>query len=293
MSATPLIKRALYWAVALIMILLLVAAIITPLIRVSSNVGKTADGFNLRQIGQSVLIYAQYHGDSLPTDSNVWVYAGSLADDGGLDVPRMWLSRVDPGSDSIDAFPESILIPGPSKPHLINPAFLKLKPCVAVALGKLNTNMPATTPVAWTRGLQPDGTWSADSPYGTSGGYIVFLDCHVAFFKSLNQGKGELVCFDGKGTTSNILAALPPGSRIGEYEPTPQEKTEWSRINRERVSAEKRKRYAPLIFITLLSLPFLTISIYRFSKKRSGAFAVLLWPLVLLILLFVIMPGCW
>jgi hypothetical protein len=71
-------------------------------------------------------------------------------------------------------------------------------------------------PIAWTRGLQPDGTWSKDSPHEGEGGYIVFLGGNVSgFTKSLTDS--PLQRYDGNGTTTNILEALPPGTRVGEY----------------------------------------------------------------------------
>jgi len=74
-----------------------------------------------------------------------------------------------------------------------------------------------TTPVAWTRGLRPDGTWAPDSPYAGEGGHVVFLDGNVVFFRRIDGG---LRRFDGKGMTSNILEALPPGARVGEAAPS-------------------------------------------------------------------------
>ncbi|HSI10352.1 MAG: hypothetical protein ACAH89_08275 [Rariglobus sp.] len=293
MSDTPLIQRAVFWAVALAIFLLLAALIIPTFARVSDTARRSVDAANLRQIGQSMLIYANNHEDRLPVATDIWDYARSLADDAGLDGPRIWLSSADPAGDSIDTFPQSILLPGPSKPHLINPAFRELKPSVAVALGKLNTRMPATTPIAWTRGLQPNGTWSAHSPYGKSGGYITFLGGNVAFFKALNYGEGELVRFDGKGQTANILEAIPPGTRIGEYTPTPDEQQEWAEAVVWTRTMGPFTRYAPLTFLTILWLPFIAISVCRLIKKRPGAFTVLLWPVAFTIVLFFILPGCW
>jgi hypothetical protein len=81
--------------------------------------------------------------------------------------------------------------------------------------------MPSTTPILWTRGLQPDGTWAPHSPYGTHGGFIMFLGGNVAYFRNLSDDGGQLIARTGN-KTANILEALPPGTRIGEYTPTPR-----------------------------------------------------------------------
>ena len=65
--------------------------------------------------------------------------------------------------------------------------------------------------------MKPDGTWADDSPSGNWGGYVFFADGHVINFKdSIN---GRLVKWGTKIPTSNILEALPPGTRILEYKP--------------------------------------------------------------------------
>lgn len=102
----------------------------------------------------------------------------------------------------------------------INPKFANAPLAFAVAIfppGKGRTSLPATTPLAWTRGLQPDGTWSkTHGTYGDWGGHIVFMGGNVEKFKSID---GKLVKFGTNEPTSNILEALPPGSRISEFTP--------------------------------------------------------------------------
>jgi hypothetical protein len=76
----------------------------------------------------------------------------------------------------------------------------------------LTTDLPATTPVVWTRGLRPDGTWDAEGGvYGSDGGYIAFLGGNVMFRRDLRST--PLVHPDGT-PTSNILETLPTTARI-------------------------------------------------------------------------------
>lgn len=289
----PMIRRAVFWAVTSGLILLLSALIIPSLGHVSAKARRAVDASNLRQIGQSIILYALEHQDTLPAATDIWDYARILADDTGLTYPGLWQSKDDPASDLVTRMPSSVLAPGTAKPRPLDPDFRQLKPSVAVALGKLNTRMPSTTPIAWTRGLQPNGTWSAHSPYGTTGGYITFLGGYTAFFKGLNYGEGDLIRFDGKGQTANILEALPPGTRISEYIPTPSEQREWAESLARTQKMGRVSQYAPLTFLAILWLPFIVISVYRLIKKRPGTFTVLLWPAAFTIVLFFILPGCW
>ena len=209
--------------------LLIVAALIMPvLFGVWTRCGPTTDQSSLRLICQEKIIYAQDHNDRLPEATDVWDHARLLAEVVGLNDARMWQSKLDPASNASPDPPPAILAHGTVQPKKLDPTFRLVKPSLAVPLGKLDTTMPATTPIAWTRGLQPDGTWAKHSPYGDEGGYIAFLNGNVQFFKTLSAEGGQLIRFDQNGQTANILEALPPGSRVGEYVPTPVEQKEWS-----------------------------------------------------------------
>ncbi len=77
--------------------------------------------------------------------------------------------------------------------------------------------LPPTTPLVWTRGLQPDGKWSKTSaPYGDWGGFVVFADGSMQKFNTIDR---KLVKFGTKQPTSDIREALPPGTRILESAP--------------------------------------------------------------------------
>ncbi len=91
-----------------------------------------------------------------------------------------------------------------------------------------------TTPLAWTRGLQPDGTWSFDSPFYGEGGYILFRDGHVEFFETV---EGALVDYQSKEATSDIAKALPPGAKILEY-PMPETALEIPEFGVPNISSE-------------------------------------------------------
>ncbi|TSJ77063.1 hypothetical protein [Rariglobus hedericola] len=290
----PFHKTLPFRSLIFLLVLLGLAAVIIPTVgRVSHPAYKVSDGSNLRQIAQASLIYAQLHKDRLPEATDVWDYARLLAESDILDNGRMWQSRIDPATESTTRSTLSVLAPAvKGNARVISPTFRQIKPSFAVVLGKITTSAPASTPIAWTRGLQSDGTWAKHSPYGGEGGHIVFLGGNVSYFKNLGSttAAGELVRYDGKGTTNNILEALPPGTRIGEYIPTPEEKATW---NGPRIPLSERARnYTPLITLILLWGPFLVISVYRLTKGIPGGITILLWPILLTVLAAIIIPTC-
>jgi hypothetical protein len=228
----PFYRISLFHAFVFILILGGLTAIIIPSVgRLSCGSPRLRDSSNLRQISQASLIYAQDHKDRFPEAKDVWDYARILAAAGILNDGRFWQSLLDPATAQTARDPIDIVLP-PSgdAPRELNPAFRAIKPTFAVALGKLRADLPATTPIAWTRGLQPDGTWAPHSPYGTHGGFVTFLGGNVAYYRNLSDDGGQLISRDGT-KTANILDALPPGTRIGEYVPTPEEQKQWATEN--------------------------------------------------------------
>lgn len=227
----------------------------------SATSRRSADASNIRQIGQASLIFAQGHNDRLPPATDVWNYATLLAEGGGIESAQMWQSKFDPACGNNYNVVPLILTQdarGEKSPH---PEFLKLKLSLAVPLGRLTTSMPPTTPITWTRGLQSDGTWATHSPYQGQGGYIVFLAGNIQFFKNLgSSGAGELLRYDGKGKTANILEALPPRTRIGEYVPTEAEQRSWA-------WRAKLNKNQPVIGGAVIALIALSIGIYACIKR--------------------------
>jgi prepilin-type N-terminal cleavage/methylation domain-containing protein len=63
----------------------------------------------------------------------------------------------------------------------------------------------STTPIAVSRGLQANGTWSKDGVWGADGGFIGFLDGQVRWYKTVNDKLSTET-----GSTSDINAVLNP-----------------------------------------------------------------------------------
>jgi prepilin-type N-terminal cleavage/methylation domain-containing protein/prepilin-type processing-associated H-X9-DG protein len=79
----------------------------------------------------------------------------------------------------------------------------------------LSSNAPASTPVALTRGLDPQtGKWSTDetvSPYGAEGGHVAFLDGHVEWFENIND---ELTNPITRKPATSFLQAISQGAKV-------------------------------------------------------------------------------
>lgn len=222
-------------AAAGVAVLVMAAVAVTSVGKVSDCGVRGQDASNVRQIMQASVIFSSDHGDRLPVADDVWDYARQLALEGGLNDGTIWLSRVDPACDP--AVRERVGTVVAADRAGLAPEFRVLKPSWAVTLGGLDWKMAPTTPVAWTRGLQADGTWAEHSPYGTAGGHVAFLGGEVKFFEKLTRRNG-LVRFDGRGATVDIREALPPGVRIGEYFPSEAEKATWAAEDTRRRQAE-------------------------------------------------------
>jgi len=158
---------------------------------------------------------------SAASPPDIYAFIAELARESGLNDTRIWLSRVDANFPIPHDLPPSILLDQPvaNGKRPINEAFRGLPIVFAVASfppGTKLADLPSTTPLAWTRGLQPDGTWSnATSPYGEWGGFIVFVGGNLEKYRTID---GRLTTPQGKAT-SDIRETLPPGTRILEFSP--------------------------------------------------------------------------
>ena len=234
------------------------------------------DSSDLRQIGQASLIYANDHGQHLPAAIDVWDYARLLTE-AGLKDGTIWICGCDPAAWPMLGKVSTVV--GTNRTTL-DPDFAALRPSYAVVLGDLTTAMPSTIPVAWTRGLQSDGTWAAHGPYGSEGGYIVFLGGNVQWYRELRSGGGQLIRYADGRLTSNILEALPPGVRIGEYQPTPEEARAWEAVAHVdptttwwwRVTGRlPTERVAAVLVLGAVALPFAVIGGLVWRSRRRGA----------------------
>jgi hypothetical protein len=101
----------------------------------------------------------------------------------------------------------------------INPDFENFPLSVVVISGIASRAPPATTPIAYTRGLDhKNGKWRPASGnnggiYGENGGIIVFLDGHAEFYPNLTDEANMLVNYYTGEKTSKISKAVNGGAR--------------------------------------------------------------------------------
>ncbi len=214
----------------------ILAAIIIPTVgNVQKKAQQTADGSNLRQIGQTALIYAQDNKDRLPgknlvassgtnfarpnsssgnaNTTSVHLWAAALAVGAGLNEAKMWVSRVDESLPNGDDSPNASLstIVNGNKDAFTS-GFTQAYLAYSVVAG-LSASDSSTTPIAFTRGLNTNGFWDENAgAYKKDGGYIYFMGGNLTRYKNVGtsdgaDGTGELVGSDGN-KTNNILRTI-------------------------------------------------------------------------------------
>lgn len=213
----------------------ILAAIIIPATStVLRNAKRAADAANIRQIGQSSLVFAQSSKDQLPglkispttfenlttgSAATVKLVAGALAVGGGLETGKLWVSKADDttNNENINASVGNVL--NPTKNALEPNYFTGANLAFGYVVG-LNNNYPATTPIAFTRGItsSTDGKWSATTgTYKSDGGHIVFIGGNVSFYKNLGAtlAAGELI--NSNGTTTNVLSGTIKAGKATKF----------------------------------------------------------------------------
>lgn len=187
---------------------------------------KTVAIKNLRSIATAHFAYTQDGGESQVIKAqSAHDWARILAQYAGLNDPSIYILKSDPLVEAIELPPPRKIASPKEQPNAsweIDKIFARYPLSFAFA-NKLSSQAPAsTTPLAWTRGLKENGYWEnakADypSPYGNTGGYIVFLDGHVKWYTDLNKDDGALLHYVTREPTANIKEALSPGAEIMEF----------------------------------------------------------------------------
>lgn len=153
---------------------------------------RAVDASNLREVHKAALLYAGENNDRLPDPSalanllsggsSVQRWPGILAKHNLLTDPSFFIAKNDPLFNG--TYPPTILNPGdPARRQLAND--FTSAPLSWEFVGGIRLSDPPTTPVAFTRGLQPDGSWDINSGvYKDTGGFVVFLGGNVVFYNS-------------------------------------------------------------------------------------------------------------
>jgi|UniRef100_UPI004049485E prepilin-type N-terminal cleavage/methylation domain-containing protein len=218
----PYIHRRLQSAFTLIELLTVIAiigilaAIIIPTVgSVREKAQQAVDANNLREIAKAAMIYATDNNDRLPdpniiaptiltASQKVFLWPGILARSGVITDPSLYFAKNDPLFNG--TYPDSII--SPDNRSTLDSSFTTDRALSFEFVGGVRMGDPATTPIAFTRGLRSDGTWDPEtSVYKDAGGYVVFLGGNIQFFP--NTATGKFVSNRSGRKTDNILEAIP------------------------------------------------------------------------------------
>ena len=189
-----------------IAVIAILAGLLVPMSqKVVQSARKSNAMNNLRQIALATSM--QSIGGQFSSASNVTDFAQKV----GLTETDIWVFKDDPlvrqhkgpvpkkmNSKDISGFPVSVAVASDIPAHAD----------------------PATTPVAWTRGLQSNGRWSeTEGIYGSEGGFVAYLDGHVVWYNDLSAPGGQLVKYTSSSgeLTGNIHEAIASNATVLEY----------------------------------------------------------------------------
>ena len=219
-------KQAGFSLIEMLMVLGVMAILMGMLVPsvgvVREKAQRMATGQKLRQIGLAVATYQSLTGRSL-SGSDLGDWMARLAAETGVREADLYLFEEDPLLAQVaESIPPVLVQPGSGSAWEPVAGFENWPIGVAVVSGSSTASNPSTTPVAWTRGLGTDGRWAAfgearPGVYGEQGGFIVYLDGHVEFFRDLSRDGGQLVNFADGRPTANIIEAIGPNAIVYDY----------------------------------------------------------------------------
>lgn len=219
MHTPPRRRRAGFTLIELLTVIAIIgilAAIVIPTVgTVREKAQRAVDASNLREIVKAAMIYAGENQDRLPDPAMIptealtapsapFLWPGILARQGMLTDPSFYFAKNDPLFSGI--YPTSILSPGTRT--VLDPSFTTDRSLSIEFVSGVRLGDPPTTPVAFTRGLRPDGTWDpVTGVYGDAGGFVAYLGGSVIFHPSTATGKFR--SYRTGRPTDNILHAIP------------------------------------------------------------------------------------
>jgi len=201
----------------------ILAAIIIPTVgKVRETAQRAVDASNLREIAKAAMVYAADNSDRLPDpqalasafpgSTAVFRFSAALARQGILTDPTFYFAKNDPQFSG--AYPTAILNPANAQRNELDPSFTNGRALAWEFVGGLKMGDPASTPIAYTRGLTAAGSWdAATGVYKDTGGYVAFLGGNVVYYPSLAN---KLTSNASGLAVSDIRQAIPvSGSFVG------------------------------------------------------------------------------
>ena len=197
----------------------ILAAIIIPTVgTVREKAQRSVDSNNLREIAKAAQIFAGDNNDHLPDPQNapatlvtgstaVFRWPGILAKNGILTDQSFYFSKND--SQFPATAPTAIIDATVAARNRLDATFTN-KILSWEFVGGVKMSDPATTPVAFTRGLQSNGAWSITSGvYKDTGGFIAFLGGNIVFLNSTLTPAAYFTNNNSGRKTQDIRQAIP------------------------------------------------------------------------------------
>jgi len=183
--------------------------------KVRETAQRAVDASNLREIAKAAMVYATDNGERLPDPQSlaaafpgstaVFRFPAALARQGILSDPTFYFAKNDPHFSG--TYPAAILNPANTQRNELDATFTSGRALAWEFVGGLKMGDPASTPIAYTRGLTATGGWDANTGvYKDTGGYVAFLGGNVAFYSSL---AGKLTSNASGQAVSDIRQAFP------------------------------------------------------------------------------------
>ncbi len=201
----------------------ILAAIVIPTVRNATDSAKrTADMSGVRQILTAAKLYAANNEGHLPDPQTIpnatlnapqpaWKWIGILAKGGMMEDPTFYFSKLDPAFSG--TYPQFIIQPTAAR-NTMNLQFTTNRSPSWEFVGAVKENDTPTTPVVYTRGLTPAGTWNVTSGvYKDTGGFVAFLGGNVQFYSSITTANSPFRSNNPTSTSTNppvdIRQAIP------------------------------------------------------------------------------------
>lgn len=175
---------------------------------------------NLQQIAMAYVDFSLNHSiKELNSCNTVNEWAGVLSKYDVLNLASLFISNEDYLSQQSKLLLPKVIGLRNGWEWRLNQDFEKY-PLSVVVISGLSPHAPtATTPLAYTRGLdETTGQWRPSDGdnggvYGTNGGFIVFLDGHVTFYNNLTDVENQLTNYYTGEKTSRIPESVNHGAR--------------------------------------------------------------------------------
>lgn len=218
--------------ITVIAIILLLGALLFPTVTSFLKRGQQAQSLNnIRQIANA---YIQYRSDNIGRNLPLRISKNpSTGQNAGFEIANpyhiayefAWREYLNEGAiyqiptdlhvEQQGVFPQSVAVRNAAdSPWVLSNTFNN-SPISFDLVAGLSSNAPPSTPVAITRGLNPEtGRWDEDetvSPFGAEGGHIAFLDGHVDWHENVTD---RLTNPKTRQPVDNILRAISQGAKF-------------------------------------------------------------------------------